>query len=56
MLGVGETGMFLWGKAHNFPVLSILADDESFTAVQYAGFGHHIATLSKEQIISFEKV
>ncbi len=48
--------MILWGKAHNSPDLSIVADEESFIAVQYAGFGHHLATLSKEQIVSFEKV
>ena len=48
--------MLLWGKAHNFPGLCLLADDESFTAVKYAGFGRHLATLSKEQIVSFEKV
>lgn len=47
--------MLVWGKAHNFPGLSV-ADEESFTAVKYAGFGRHLATLSKEQIVSFEKV
>lgn len=48
--------MVLWGKAYVFPVLSVLADDESFTAVKDTGLGRHLASLSKEQIMSFEKV
>ena len=49
--------MIIWGKAHRFSGgLSILADVQFFIAVKYAGFGHHFATLSKEQIVSFEKV
>ena len=48
--------MLLWGRDYHFPGLSVHADDGSFTAVKYAGFGHHLASLSKEQIVSFEKV
>lgn len=48
--------MFIWGKAHKSSGLSDLVDDESITAVKYAGFGRHLVTLSKDQIVSFEKV
>ena len=47
--------MIAWGKAHDFPCFFVLADDKLFTAAKHAGFGHHLATLSKEQIVSFEK-
>ena len=48
--------MIAWGKAHDFFRSFFLADDKFFTAAKHAGFGHHLATLSKEQIVSFEKV
>ena len=48
--------MIAWGKAHDLPRFSVLADDKLFIAAKNAGIGHHLATLSKEQIVTFEKV
>ena len=32
------------------------AKKNAIIATKYAGFGHHLVTLSKQQIVSFEKV
>ena len=55
IFGVGETGMIIWGICCASVGL-IRANNIVIAATKYAGVGRHLAALSKQEIVSFEKV